>query len=371
MYYLFWVCFIVINIMVCFSVDKINYKSKKIIYWIFLFFNALLLALRPINIPDYESYEKIYNYISIGQNYGFDILAREYYTGVEYGYIYLTQLIKIFTGNNIRMYFFVIAYTSTVFSIEIMLNIMSKLNILPMNKNVDVELKIIMSAIFFSYFSMNYQAIAIRQGISMAVCLLSFYFYLDKKMVKAILTIIIAFSIHRMAILGGGLVLVYHFVPSAKTKKTYFQISVIAVFFVLLGYFLNVHEFVLRNLKYVYRFFFKYINYNSYVDGLSMSVSVDRKRILLLIALVLIITFAIEKEKFGRILNIYIVGIAILVFTSNIAGSARIYDYFTIMSVPLLGTEYVQKRKNLIFKSIVMVYMIMQYIVSFRIWGII
>lgn len=372
MYYEIWILFIILNIAHIYMVDKFDYQSKKIIYCFLIFFESFLLAVRPMDLPDVTAYKDIFEYVVSGKNYGLNLLTRNYATGVEYGFIYFIFIFKFLVGNRFRLFLFVISFVTTILMVEISLRIVELSNGHGLDKKDKYELRTIIVSNIFCYFSLNYQGIAIRQAMSLALCLCFFYYWINHKYIRSIAFFILAFSIHRMSVIFLAVLLIYILFPVIKSKKMYGHILGMSI----LGYIVisntGIVSYVMNKFSIMYSFIFRYIDYSSYLLDNKMIFVLDKKRVLVILLFFLIVYYMNnENVIIGKLYNIYLCGIAVLILTLNIEGSARIYDYLTIFHIPLLALCWLDNKRNFNYKNILVIFLVLEYIVSFRIWGII
>ena len=269
-----------LSILFLVSNDKLSEKDLRIVYIILLIANAIIIALRPEETPDFLSYKRIYEYIRPGKNYGINLMEREHITGLEYGFVYLTALIKYFVGNNYRLYLFIINISTVFGTIEVMSKLLLELDLIDIEKKTIYRTKLTMACLFFSYYLINYQGIAIRQAVAFVFCLTAFYYFACNKVVYSIIAYILAFSMQRMSILGVLLVFAYKFFPTFKEKKNYRTICILLFFSFFLFDFLDLFTPILAQMQKVYIWLFGYLNYRGYIEGISMVVIMNRKKIL-------------------------------------------------------------------------------------------
>lgn len=120
----------------------------------------------------------------------------------------------------------------------------------------------------------------------------------------------------------------------------------------------------------LYNNLFDVINYRGYVENVSLHASFDKKRLFLFVIAILTLFWG-GGYSVQKIYNVFLGGIAILVLTMNIAGSARIYDYLTVFYIPLLVLKNQSNNNKTIYKVSLGAILVVNYIISFRIWEVI
>lgn len=377
MYFTLWFFLICMVVIAIYNAHRLNLMSTKFVFLFLLFFEAILLSMRPMGIPDVKAYQDIFEMVSVGKAYSLNLLTRDYSTGVEFGFLYLIELFKFFFGSKFRLFLVFLTIISTIMLVEnsiSLVEIIQKENHpekMELTKKEKYELRIITLCIFFCYFSMNYQGIAIRQALSFSLCLYAFNMLINKNFMRTIISVIVAFSFHRMTVIFIVVLLVFLFCPIIKSKKTYGVILFVSFYLLILGQNTNIIPYMMGLIRGLYEFVFKYVNYSSYLGEFVHTMSIDKKR-LVVIFLILLLGYYLKKDSnlSNRLLNVYFFGIIVLVLTSNIDGSARIYDYLTIFYIPLLASCWIENKRNVILKTYIVIFIIIEFIVSFRIWGV-
>lgn len=311
------------------TVAKMKNSTRRIA----LLFGGLILLLvvifRPLEVPDTLSYKTIFERIRTNYNYGFAIFgSKEYTTGVEYGFLTLSQMIKKLVQSNYRLYFAIIAI------IEILLYIRF------INKWCEKNLRAKANMVYFilPYLGFMYLCVTIRAGLAMTLALNAFLYGAKKDIWKKILIYLVAMTFHRSVLVMLVVEIVYYFMPvlSKRIHLTIWGINAILalinptrLYVAALGLF----ETVLSKIS-----FLRYEHYfsNAVVAGRGISL---RSIFFLMIGLILL--FYDEESvsvQYKKLLNIYVVGLCAMNACSFIAGGFRIYDYF-MLSLPLLMTE--------------------------------
>lgn len=359
-----------IDVCISININKIKHKQRKFVFWSLLIIANLLITMRPETIPDYVSYLNIFKYIQPGKNYGFNLWSRHYQTGVEYGFVYLISWMKVIVGNNFRLFWGLLSFATSSSAIFALKKIVLMLKIAEENKQNENQLEVIISCIYFSYFLLNYEGIAIRQAVSISLCLWGFIYFYNKKYIQMFLLYFAGFLVQRMTIIGLIPLLVYTLVPTFKNKKDIVKITGIVGTMCAVVYISPLYARILLLIQRVYSLLFAKINYLSYVDNLSYNAVFDKKRIFLLLIMCFVLYFLGEEQASGKLFNIFFVGILVMVCTMNVSGSARIYDYLTVFYIPLIASSYNKYGKNFWYKVGMTGIVLINYYISLRIWEI-
>lgn len=353
MFFIFWGLYIILTLMSLYVTYFSNKYDKNIYFFLFSFL-LLLLIFRPETVPDYLSYKNIFETLNISNSYSMNLFTREAVTGVEYGFVYIILIFKFIFGNNFSLFLLLITGLSICLTVEYFYKVMKKLSLLNNNLN-EYYYKIVILTVLSCYYILNYQAIAIRAGLSFMLGLISFYYFLENKYIISILAVFIGFSLQRMTIIMVPIIALYHFLPVLKNKRHYFYLSIfISLLFVVLdktgiinGIFIFLNErardvFVSLSLG----------DYVNYIDSISFSNVLDMKRIWMILMNIYISFFVGENVKEKKLMNVVLCGSILIYLTANIIGSARIYDYLCFYSVPLMVKIWLSNNRNY-FESII------------------
>lgn len=380
MFYFFGIFIVVISFVIVNGSLSIQRYQRKYVYWFALLAGTVWISLRPMELPDIKAYKDFFRYIEPFHNYGFSFINRHLQTGFEYGFVYLVSFVKIFTGENFRLTWFVLSFSSTAITIGAIKGICNTILLEKDNPVVFVDgnnrvkdyfANLVGLGVFCSYFFICYQGIAIRAAFSLAFFLVSVYVLIQKKYIKTVVFFVLCVMMQRIGLVGLIVYPVYLFLPRFKRKKQYTYVMSILFIMILLIYFSPLYGVFLQLMSRLYNNLFSVVNYRGYVEKTTIFASFDRKRIMIVLISLFCLYFCPDNEKSRRLFNIFFAGVIVLLLTMNVDGSARIYDYLTVFYMPLLVIEFSEHRGNLFYRIGVNVIMIMNFYISFRVWGII
>lgn len=348
-------------------IGKIDKKGNTLLYIIFLCTLSVLFAFRPEKIPDFKSYKWIFSIIDITKKYCPNLLKREPTTDTEYGFVGLIFWFKFLLGNYYRLFLFFIAIISLHFSVVYIKKI-----VLLINPENEVECITIL-CLLFPYYGMYYQGIAIRGGIAMSFIIATLYYYMQKKYICSIITILLGFAIQRMTVLAVLVCLTYSFFPILK-KRIYYLISALLLICAIIcnltrgKILIPVYNFI----EWIFSKIFIVVDYSGYLSRTDVGRTFDKKRLFILILFLGLIYFVKESEiNIKRLLNIVLCSVLLIFATLSIVGSERIYDLFSCFSVAILGIKlHQQTKKNLklSIQGFSLFYIICNFVISVRIW---
>lgn len=326
---------------------------------------SIVLAFRPLNLPDISNYKDMWRYISPGKIIGFDFFKREYITGVEYGFYYLMSFSKVILGSNFRLFLLLFTIVTLHFTVWILYKIAISVGIT--TKDNKYNEFIVYLTIYFTYFGICYPGIAIRQALAMPLCLAAFYCFFKKNVPLSILIWILSFSVQRMSVVGLLIPAAYFIIPKIKKRKTIYVVMVIAIILVLLSTMTNIMTHLFQMMGGLYQRIFSYLDYTGYVSSVGLESGIDRKRLLLLLILIFVLLCVKDYDNTTGLINIFLAGIVLMVLTSNISGSSRIYDYLTVIYVPIFGSILYKREYNAIVKIPISILLILNSIISLRV----
>ena len=235
----------------------------------FLFFAVsvcmgLFAAVRSYDIQDTLAYLDAYEKLGPPQAYLgalWKIGGRTY--GLETGFIFFMAVCKQL-AMSFRVFLFTVAFINSflllnaVYQICLIsaykndfffiraLKIESK-NYPRLNQTINaIEIKNII-AVFFSFFAFHYCCIAIRAGLSIALCFIALYFLLKNQKLISLLFLYFAARVHSMALLFSIVLVSVYLQQNNKINQKASQISAIRLFvvFCLLSLALNLSSHII------------------------------------------------------------------------------------------------------------------------------
>ncbi len=360
---------------------KENEQRVELIIFIIIFSIALLF--RNENVPDYSGYVNGYININPNHNYGFSLWNRYYELGYEYGYVWLMVIIKKIFGNNPNYFFFIISLITSLISMYSIRSIVSSIrtnddNFALVKKNIVIVRNTekiehftdfpLMFVLFVSYYGFSYEAVAIRSGLSMAFMLLALAFIIKKRYFSFFLSVIMAISIHRIAIITILIYLIFKFMPKIDIKAIKITWAVLGI----LIFFRNFTIVQVLGIRIVSWFLskFPWLRYDHYLEGASSGGNISRTLIFTWLIGWLFIYFIYNEKNLYHLFNVYGIGVTLSLLVSGIAGSARLSDYLVVFSIPLFHEFYTQANQLTIAtrRIMIMVVIVINTIICMRIW---
>lgn len=282
--------------------EILNFKLKKT-YLIVTGSFLLLCAFRSLKIPDTKEY--LYAFEKMNTK----IFDFQYFY-FEKGFLIFSKLIKILFENSFEIYFFIISFIN-LFFIKKFIKFNCKFYIIPI-------------ILYISFWGIYFNMIILRFGIGFSFYVLSIYFFENKFKKKGIILYILAILFHKSFIFG----IISFFIKNKKYNKKKYILFIFLIgilYYSRIGSDLSVivlekitmimsktsmrYEAYSKNLKFQEGFSFRFlINY--------------------LILFVGIVIIKVKNRMFYKYLNIYIFGMFIQAFFSNILLIERITDIF-------------------------------------------
>lgn len=346
---------------VLFMSNKIRITNRHIYGGILILTLSLVFAIRPFSVfTDTNAYRDVFEAIKLNDNIGFSLIRSYSKLDVEYGFYYLSWAIKHIT-KDFRVYFFIIALLQVLF-----------FSLYIHEKYDDPRKRQMVSAYTYPFFGLLYMGITFRAGLEIVMMLYALELIKNnKKKMLAIVIMVLAFSIHRMAIIFIFLWAIYKFVPKLK-------VSTYRAIWIMSGLLLLIHSVTLSELimflftKLVSKTVF-YKMYYGYIDaGMYKSLWTTKLPVRYLFfwfigtIVILELKNQLYLKKNYRYLNIYIFGVMLLALFFFFPGGSRVIDYF-LLPIILLYTELMDKDIKTTYRSRILKY---SYSIVYIIMGI-
>jgi len=303
--------------------------GKKALNILFLILYSVIIANRPIKIPDQESYKWVFDIINPYGKYGFDPLGELF--SVEYGYLYFIKIFKHFS-NNIIFFYFILSFFTVLFFVVGAKLILSDLGI----NFVNIPILLLL---YISYYGTYYGAIACRQALEISLGVFSLGCIVSKRYKTGILSLLLGFTFHRFAILLIIVIFIYLFFNKSVSRKAYYITIFLAIVLLAIS-----STGILNNLlmKYIPRFIapFSGSYYGYFRANLEGSTHLALVNVYVCIVGIIVLQLSTSVPKMYKLMNIYFAGIIISIILNTLKGSARIYDHFTVFSIIMLSTCY-------------------------------
>lgn len=305
-----------------------NTKLKKIensLFWIISFIIFFIAAFRNGIGYDFNSYKDIHNEI---YSLGYGISE----SGVELGYYILN---KIFSS------FAVVIFISAILCVVLKIAVIKKYS----------ENKWTSLIVYFTGTWIMFDLGVIRQGIAMSFALISIKYILDRNIKKFILCILGGIIFHVSIIFFIPL----YFIGNLKIEKKYIYIMAIGS---LLFSFINIRE-VIDNLTWILPEFISVkIKYYLALENTSLTISLVKRIIFLIIFVEAYDRLKIEDEKSNLFLNGYILSIIVMGVGSSIdiiggRGSNYLYMLQIFIFAIIINRLPSKKLKNLALTVVV------------------
>ena len=218
--------------------NKTDARSRKIILGFAVAIYSIVLGLRYNVGTDYMAYMDIYNML--------------YFDDVEWGYALINKILYN-AGLPFPAIFILVAF----FQILLFLKGVEK-----------IDAKYLPYTVFF-YFTTLYIFLSLnglRQCLAFSIFVYSINYIADKKLVKYALTILLASTIHKSALILFALYFIIN--NDWLLKHRFVQIGCYIITF---AFSLLFHDFIVNNAQ----FFFTIVGYANYADGIDSLVEVS------------------------------------------------------------------------------------------------
>lgn len=324
MFVIVYAIFMLICLGIMTILKKFNAKQTQIIILFVLVLFSLMMGLRPVNSKDTLQYITIFDNLKGNVELGFSLFQK--YKGFEYGFIYLIKFFQLFS-NNYRIFFFLVALTINLISFYSLEKICYSDSIKKVNGG-----SFFLLFLYIGSYGLLYSGIAIRAGLSLAFGLLVIVFFMKFKYAKGIIFLLLSFAFHRMGLIFLLIFLIIKLFPQLN-KKTYIYVYICLVFLFLTGFSNYIFQAFLSIISYL----FAVLNINGFSSYLNVTETaigiIDVYWILYTLSLILLFN---KNKAYRVLLNVAMFGMIIIVFLHGIRAINRVYDYFFILSIPLL-----------------------------------
>lgn len=185
---------------------------------------AYFCSIRPLSSADTNTYAFYYYEASSvdSMNYG---IGREYFPWVENWFINLCILANRM-GLEFREFLF---NTSLLFNVLTMWVLYEILRVIESTRNI-VNIFLIVFVQFFINFGFLYSYVVIRGGLSFAMCLLAYLYYLKENRIKSAVSFLIAIALHNYSIICLLILLILKLKFKNSHIKLYFILFILFAF---------------------------------------------------------------------------------------------------------------------------------------------
>lgn len=331
--------YLLLLFLLIFFKEKKSYN--KIIIIIFIGIYSLLVCLRPDTTPDTESYRNIYEIVNFKFLDNISLFEKNINLNVEYGYIIWMLLCKSI-GLRFKEFLFLTSYSVILIMIKSCKMLCEKYKI-----EFNPTMCLFLTTIIFGFYYIN---IAIRAGIAMSLAFLCFGYFINKKYLLSVISITIAFSIQRMALLGVVSIIIFLF--SFKiSKKVLYKIWILLGIIIFITFYISFPLDIINLLENIVGSIG--LGYEYYFESNLLERGITFIRILYWLVGGIILYNYDENRGYYKIILIYFISLFLYGLLSNFVGVNRIVNYFTIYCIPIVFANikkgYILKKKNVIF----------------------
>lgn len=309
---------------------KIIKYQKKYVYIILAVLFSIIIAIRPEMTPDTDIYVRGFEQADISWLKNANLLGK-YGSVFEYGYVALMICFKKIV-NNSSFFFFITTLLGLFLSTFSLYRFSEFLESGKYSWNYYEVF-----SVYLTCYALLYNGISVRAGLSIALGLFFIVLMYEKKTIKAVLILLLAFSLHRTSILYIFIYFIIKFIPVLR-KKTHYIMWVITG--VLL--FTKIGTIIFNMLSPIIS---KWMISNSisgygYLTEAAIGGDLSGTNILKWLIYGLLIFFSIKDELYGKCLNLVMTGCFIMALLNGVTAASRAYDLFYMFSVPMYCLMY-------------------------------
>lgn len=330
----------------CISILLINFgtqKKKKMLTYIGLLLPILLAGFR------YKVGTDFVTYMSLQQKYGRLPLNSMFNAEVEPIFIIFSKISYLLDMPQLVFILY------ALFTIYFVYKAVEKLNL---NIENNYNIGWVFFVYLFSYYLTSFNIM--RQGLAISIVIYAFTYIVEKKIVKYILTVLLAILCHKTAII---ILPVYFIYDNKRSVKK--QMLICILFLLLVINFENIFTYI-TNIS----MFEKYSSYNMHINSNNKTVILN-----IIISSIYIINFKklIEKNNDNKFyVTLYVIGCILTVLGYKSPYLKRIADYFLVSSI-YLTPELILAQNNIkdrvLYTIIGIVSVIGPFIISVYILG--
>lgn len=276
-------------------------SKKKIPSLLILFFlgSVVVLAWRGLHGVDTENYLAFF--ADVGQK-------EEVNHGLDIGFLYLSSIIKWIKDDEVFYFFFI-----AVVSVGLKIRAISKISPLP----------IVSAIILLGTYFLSLEANQIRQALALGVCLLSFYYVIERNKWMFFSLIFLAATFHISAVI---VLPVWWLFKIQISRKILLTLVLVSFLFVLI----SLEEILQYVVKYTFFWgefiFSKIMNYASKMERVGFSP-------IQLWYIFISVIFINEKNRINNstynfLLNMFVIGVAMNFLLNSFSYMIRITYYF-------------------------------------------
>lgn len=321
------VVFIIFSVAYIKIEPRIKSDDRKYVMWFLIIIFSVLMAARPLDSPDTAGYVENFYCIEPGQRYPINLLQK--YMGYEYGYVYLISFFRVFS-NSFRLFFFLTAFAGTSMTVFGLKHLGDK--ILAKESRVFAPV----FAIYISGFGLLYNGISVRAGLSMGLGVMAVDFILDRKWMRGVLLLFLAFTIQRFSILFLPIIFAIKFLPKF-TRESHVQIWFLGGAIMFTGLAGKVIPYLADMINGVSSKF-QISGVSSYLMDVSEGIGIRDTYFWFLYGG--LVVFLFYNKNYGKYLNVIMLGSFIIVFMYGVRAISRAYGMFYLFIVPLLSVMY-------------------------------
>lgn len=361
-YRLLYVAFTILVILFSYSRIRITIKglqpnvTKNVCILCISLTVACFASIRPLEFPDTMEYLSVYQKIGSPESY----LKTLYIVGVrsynlETGFVFLMAICKSLF--DFRSFLFIAAFINSMITISATVKITSLLKerqnkLMPITfeenaQDCSIKKEI---AIFFAFYALHYSCLAIRAGLSIAICLVSFYMMLKDRKLLSFIFLFIAIKMQTMSILFlfALLYIMFKNKVSIKMRGMKIRITEICIIICLLSLLFNLGAIIIDDIvKIIFKIFSDYniAGFSGYLVGLDKHVGLKDWLTVIVIGISLIMINR-QNESINNIVKLLIIGLFITSFLYSIRAINRAADYFYCLLLPLISSYSVSKNNT-------------------------
>jgi hypothetical protein len=325
-----------------------NQHSKKIPIFLYLTLFIIFITFREQFFPDTIGYIDFFSTIDAGDLH---IGKGDLPIRMDIGYQLFNQLVKLIFGSDYHYLFLLITILNLIF---VYLSV-NKLFATFFNFNKKTILWGVLFSLYISYYGFLYNGAVLRAGLALSFLLYAYVNALNKRWIWAVLFLLIATQFHSSAIIGALVALTL--MIKSNIKKHYYVYIYITIGIL---YLINIGQIIVTYFPQIFNFISKleYLDvFSKYENIIGPAAQEKSLRILYFYGLGGFFLFFKHKPEFYRFLNVYYIGLLLLVLfpVSYVSRLTDFFTFFVFILLYLFLSEIKQKGLKMLIYSFIII----------------
>lgn len=316
-------------------------KIDRVVSGVFFLAFLLIVALRPSTVRDTIPYMELFNSMD---SYQFTFGLGRTVSGVsrmEIGFVNLCKFSSLISSSY-KFFFFLVAFLSV--GVGTLATILIAAS---WHDDVKAEYKIFPALILFiSYYGFLDSGIALRAGIAISFCILSYAMLVRNRYLLSLVSFLLAFGFHNSVLVFFIVLAIYLILPTLSIKA--YRILMVVILGLYTFRFFDLFQGLIVQIAKYFANSISFLNFTiSYLNGEFLSSGFSLKIVFFMLEIMYLIFFCFTdniSKKHKKNLNVMILVSVLAAFVGAFPVIVRILDilfvgmlpslYFTLVGIP-------------------------------------